>query len=161
MSASSEQFQALCPRYERTQKAPFPQIMAALILAMAPIAWVCRHQPAALIVLAGVAVTLITVGLMFHTLTVRDEGEHLAIRFGPLPVLRKRIPYSAITSVQPGRSSIIDGWGIHWVPGRGTTYNLWGFGCALLEVDGRTVRIGSDDVENLVHFLRGIIQASN
>ena len=53
-----------------------------------------------------------------------------------------------------GRSSWIDGWGIHWIPGRGYTYNLWGFSCAKLDVRGRTVRIGSDDADKLVEFLK-------
>ena len=37
------------------------------------------------------------------------------------------------------------------------TYNLWGFDCVKLEVRNRVIRIGSDDVENLVEFLRGKI----
>ena len=95
---------------------------------------------------------------MFASMTVQDEGEFLAIRYGPLPVFHRRIRYADITSVEPGRSSIIDGWGIHWVPGRGWTYNLWGFQCAMLAVRGGIVRIGSDDVDNLVGFLHGKIE---
>lgn len=92
---------------------------------------------------------------MFGSLTIRDEGEWLALRYGPLPVLRKRIRYADITSVEAGRTSIIDGWGIHYIPGRGWTYNLWGFGCARLTLGRKVIRIGSDDVDNLVRFLRG------
>jgi len=102
-------------------------------------------------------IALILVAMMFQRLTVRDEGERLALRYGPLPVFRKLIRYSDITSVEPGRSSVIDGWGIHWIPGRGFTYNLWGLDCAKLIVQGRIVRVGSDDVENLVAFLRNKI----
>ena len=43
---------------------------------------------------------------------------------------------------------------IHYFPGRGTTYNLWGFGCVKLWLGTKVIRVGSDDVENLVAFLR-------
>ena len=50
-----------------------------------------------------------------------------------------------IEDPEVGRSRLIDGWGIHWVPGRGWTYNLWGFRCVQIKHLGRTVRIGTDD----------------
>ena len=55
--------------------------------------------------------------------------------------------------MEPGRIAIIDGWGIHYIPGRGWTYNLWGFGCVKLTVRGKVVRVGTNDVENLARFL--------
>jgi hypothetical protein len=72
-----------------------------------------------------------------------------------LPVFRKRIRYLDITLVQPGHISMIDGWGIHYLPGRGWTYSLWGFDCVKLTLGRKVIRMGSDDVENLVEFLRG------
>lgn len=141
-------------QYEHTQKAPLHYIFHPVILVSMVLAWMGRDQPPIVLVTLCVAVTLILVAMMFQRLTVRDEGERLALRYGPLPVFRKLIRYSDITSVKPGRSSVIDGWGIHWIPGRGFTYNLWGFDCAKLIVQGRVVRVGSDDVENLVSFLQ-------
>jgi hypothetical protein len=85
---------------------------------------------------------------------VREEGQWLALRYGPLPVFRKSIAYDEITSFEPGRSSIIDGWGIHGIPGRGMTYNLWGFQCVVLKLGRQTVRVGTDDVPGLVQHLR-------
>lgn len=140
-------------QYEHTQRAPLHYIFYPVIVALVVLAWAGRDRPPIVLVALGVAVTLILVALMFQRLTVRDEGDRLALRYGPLPVFRKLIRYSDITSVKPGRSSIIDGWGIHWIPGRGFTYNLWGFDCAKLIVQGRIVRVGSDDVKNLVAFL--------
>ena len=49
---------------------------------------------------------------------------------------------------------LLEGWGIHWTPGRGWTYNIWGYDCVKLSLDRGTIRVGSDDVENLVSFLR-------
>ena len=72
-----------------------------------------------------------------------------------------RVRYADITSVEPGNTAIIDGWGIHWVPWRGTTYNLWGFGCVKLTVGKRVVRVGSSDVENLAVFLKTKIQVAS
>jgi hypothetical protein len=140
--------------YDHTQKAPLHLILYPIIVVSLVLAWIGRDQAAIVLSTLGVAVTLVLVALMFKQLTVRDEGHRLAIRYGPLPVFRKLIPYSDISSVEPGRSSVVDGWGIHWIPGRGFTYNLWGFSCAILTVKGRIVRVGSDDVENLVAFLR-------
>jgi hypothetical protein len=107
-----------------------------------------------MIVLIVVGATVLVAALAFGHLTIRDEPEHLALRYGPLPLFRKRIPYEAITSVEPDRSSLIDGWGIHFVPWRGWIYNLWGFDCVKIQLGRRTIRVGSDDVDNLVDFLR-------
>ena len=52
-------------------------------------------------------------GLVFGSLTICDEGDHLALRFGPLPVLFKTIRYADIIGVEVGRTRVIDGWGIH------------------------------------------------
>ena len=103
------------------------------------------------LVVAGFVMTL--VAFMFMHLTVRDEGDALAVRYGPLPVFRARFRYVEITDAESSRSSVMDGWGIHWIPGRGWTYNLWGFQCVKLRIAGNIVRIGSDDVENLLAFL--------
>jgi len=51
------------------------------------------------------------------------------------------------------RTRFIDGWGIHWIPWRGWTYNLWGFRCVRLKHLGRTIRIGTDDPEGLRDYL--------
>ncbi len=118
-------------------------------------AWLIREELAVVVLLLVITAIFVLCALMFGSLTIRDEGEWLALRYGPLPVLRKRIRYADITSVEAGRTSIIDGWGIHYIPGRGWTYNLWGFGCARLTLGRKVIRIGSDDVDNLVRFLRG------
>ena len=87
---------------------------------------------------------MVVVGLSFMQLTVRDEHDALAIRFGPLPlVLRSRYPTTKSAGRDPTARSFLDGWGIHYLPGRGTTYNIWGFDCVRVELDKRTIRIGT------------------
>jgi len=146
--------------YEKTQYAPLHYILLAVAVTSLIGAWVARGEPGEAILLVGVAAALVLVALMFGSLTVSDEGDCLALRYGPLPVFHKRIRYADITAVEPGRTSVIDGWGIHCLPGRGTTYNLWGFGCVKLSLGRKVIRVGSDDVDNLAEFLRGRIGAS-
>ena len=64
-------------------------------------------------------------GLMFGSLTISDEGDRLPLRLGPLPFVRTTIRYADITGVEIALTMIIDGWGIHYVPRRGWTYNVW------------------------------------
>jgi hypothetical protein len=137
-------------QYERTQRGKWHYLLYALTAAMLGGAWLAGEKPDAAALLVGIAAVFLLCGLMFGSLTVRDEGQWLALRYGPLPVFRKRIRYADITAVQPGRTAVIDGWGIHYIPGRGWTYNLWGFGCAKLTLGRKVIRVGSDDVDRLV-----------
>ena len=107
-------------------------------------AWLNRGQILVALIMLGVAALLLMLAFSFQRLTIRDEGAWLAIRYGPLPIFRTRIAYADISSVEPGQTSWIDGWGIHWIPGRGCTYNLWGFSCAKLARAGphRPGRLG-------------------
>ena len=43
-------------------------------------------------------------------LTVSDEGDHLLIYFGPLPLFQRRIQFSEIDKVEKGKSTLMDGW---------------------------------------------------
>jgi hypothetical protein len=89
---------------------------------------------------AGLILGLVTA--CFHKLTLTDEGDWLAIRFGPIPVFRKRIAYEDVRAVEAGRSTVFDGWGIH-----GNLWNIWGFDCVVIRLRQRIVRIGTDAVQ--------------
>jgi hypothetical protein len=86
-------------------------------------------------------------------LTIRDDGDQLSVSFGPPPVWRTQILYRDIESIDPDRSTFLDGWGVHWMPGKGMIYNVWGFDCVRVRTDNRTVRLGTNDVDTLVAFL--------
>jgi hypothetical protein len=127
-------------------------------------AWGAHSEGGALyavLLLVGVGALTAVLALCFVTLTVRDGGDALEVRFGPIPLFKKRVPYAGIESVQAARSALIDGWGVHWIPGRGWTWNLWGFECVELSVDGDTLRIGTDDAPGLERFLLGRIGATS
>jgi hypothetical protein len=140
--------------YDHTQRGWLHHILLAVAVVLLTGAWLARSDLAVTILNLSIAALFVICALMFASLRVRDEGEWLLLRFGPLPVFRKRIRYADITSVEPGRTAIIDGWGIHYIVGRGWTYNLWGFGCVKLTLGKKVIRIGSDDVDNLAGFLR-------
>jgi len=140
-------------KYEHTQKSPlfwiFPTAgCGILVVGMASVAAVVS------------CAALILIALCFGRLTVSDKGDSVSIRFGPLPVFGARFDYSEITDAGPARSTFLDGWGIHWVPGRGRIYNIWGFDCVRITVRDKTVRIGTDDVNGLLQLLKKRTEAS-
>lgn len=96
----------------------------------------------------------------FATLTIRDEGDQLIAQFGPLPLIKKRIQIADITQVDVGRSSFLDGWGIHYVPTRGWIYNIAGFDCVSIQMKGSTFRLGTDDPKDLTAYLQARINTS-
>jgi hypothetical protein len=144
--------------YERIQHGGWHYLLLAIAGVMIVVAPFGRGQPAATVVMLTVAAILVIAALMFGSLTIRDEGQWLALRYGPLPLLRKRIRYADITAVEPGRISVVDGWGIHYILGRGWTYNLWGFGCVKLSLGRKVIRVGSGDVDGLTRFLCGKLE---
>lgn len=141
--------------YEHTQRAPLHWLLHLLAIGMIAAAWAAFGEaPFVALILGPVSILFFLLGLMFAHLHVCDEGDSLSVKFGPLRLFGTRIEYTDISSVESARSALIDGWGIHRIPGRGWTFNLWGFDCVELVVKGRTVRIGTDDGDNLVQFLR-------
>ena len=62
-------------------------------------------------------------------------------------------------TVKAARSDALDGWGIHWILGRGVIYNVWGFDCVRIQMGKKIVRVGTDDVEGLLSFLRTKVQS--
>ncbi len=140
--------------YEHTQKAPLGSLLIGGGIVVALAAWVLRVPEGPIgAVPAIVAAALVFTGLCFGRLTVRDGGDALEVRFGPLPLFGTRIPYAAVERAEVSRSDLLDGWGLHWLPGRGVIYNLWGFGCVRIVLGKKTVRVGTDDPEALAAFL--------
>ncbi len=140
--------------YEHTQRAPLHWILYPFGIVSLWGAWVTHKESVAVAgILVAAGVLFFLLGSMFMHLRVIDEGDSLSVRYGPLPCFGTRIRYEDITSAEQARSSFIDGWGIHYIPGRGWTYNLWGFDCVVLVVNGRKLRIGTNDAANLAQFL--------
>jgi hypothetical protein len=139
-------------RYEHTQRAPIG-LLFGTVAAGAAVAALLVEDRALSVVLLFLAVVFALFVLLFSQLTVRDEPDHLRVRFGPVSLAGTNVRYDRVRALRRARSKVIDGWGIHWVPGRGWTYNLWGFDCVELQTERGLLRIGTDDPEGLVHHL--------
>lgn len=147
-------------QYSHTQRGPLSWILAVIGLA-GLIAAVANSGDWRIALPAGIfGGVMVVLSLCFGTLTTEDVGDALKVSFGPVPLFFKRVPYHSITSAEPATSRLIDGWGIHYVPGRGWIYNLWGWDCVRLDVDGRPIRIGSDDADNLAAFIQSKLAQS-
>ena len=140
--------------YEHTQRGALHLILLGIAAAVGIGAIVLGGIPPAKFGLMSLSVALALVAACFAQLTVRDRGDRLTVRYGWLPLFGWSCRWEDIESAEPGRSAWIDGWGMHWVPGRGITINLWGLDCVVLCVKGRTVRIGTDDPAGLTDYVR-------
>lgn len=146
-------------RYEHTQYGPLHLVLLGPAAAMFAVAAVAPVTSLRVVMLVAGAFMLV-LAASFRKLTVRDGGDRLLIEFGPLPLVRKSVLYSEIEEVDSGRKTTLDSWGAHYMPGRGWTYSLWGFGCVVLRVaGGKTLRVGTDDPEGLAAFLAARGQA--
>jgi hypothetical protein len=127
-------------------------ILYVSALACFVLAWLLGETPG---VYVGVSVGLLIALLAsaFHHLTVVDQGDRLAIRFGPVPLFHRIVPYVNIEKVQVGRTLVLDGWGIHYSIRGGWVWNLWGRDCVVVRLKKGLLRIGTDDAEGLARFL--------
>jgi multisubunit Na+/H+ antiporter MnhB subunit len=145
------------PGYSHTQKAPLCLILYGSALLCCALAWTVGSAPGGFIA-AAVGLVIALLATAFHHLTVEDQGDRLAIRFGPLPLFRRTVWYADIDSVEVGRTLILDGWGIHYSVRGGWVWNLWGRDCVVVRLkNGGVLRIGTDDAPNLARFLEGKI----
>lgn len=141
------------PGYSHTQQAPLCLILYGSALLCFALAWMVGSAPGSFIAVAvGLLIALLAPA--FHHLTVEDQGDRLAIRFGPLPLFRRSLWYADIEKVEVGRTLILDGWGIHYSVRGGWVWNLWGRDCVVVRLkNGGVLRIGTDDAANLARFL--------
>ncbi|MCP4119397.1 MAG: hypothetical protein GY737_29165 [Desulfobacteraceae bacterium] len=139
--------------YEHTQRSWLGWILTAAGFCLMIIAMLFTDRTVAGATLFMVTLVLLFASLFFSTLTVRDAGDHLSLTFGPVPVFRAYIVYSEISGVDRARSSLLDGWGIHYIPWRGWTYNIWGFKCVRIRMAQGAVRVGTNDQDALVALL--------
>lgn len=145
------------PEYSHTQKAPLCLILYVSALACFLLVFIIGERPGFYIG-GGVGLLIALLGPCFHHLTVEQQGDVLAIRFGPVPLFRRTVRYTDIASVEIGRTLLLDGWGIHLSIRGGWVWNLWGRTCVVVRFkNGGTLRIGTDDAGNLAGFLEGKI----
>jgi hypothetical protein len=113
------------------------------------LAWVLRKEPIIPYVFLPTGLFMFVLAASFHHLIVVDECDRLAVQFGPVPLFRRTVRYEDIEEVEVGRTTILDGWGIHLSLRGGWVWNLWGRDCVMLKLRRGKLRIGTDDAENL------------
>ena len=138
--------------YDHTQRAPLGLLMGTASLCTLVLG-LGQDDETARVLLLALAIVFAAIVAMFSQLSVREEPDRLRVRFGPLPWCGTDVRYEGVRALRRARSRLIDGWGIHWLPGRGWTYNLWGFDCVELQTPRGIVRIGTDDPDGLVQHL--------
>lgn len=143
--------------YEHTQKGHLDSLLLGVVFAISAAAIFMHAIAPAFYIMMATAAVIFVAALAFVRMTVAGDDEGLSVRYGPLPLFRKRIPYAKITGAKRARTSLIDGWGIHYCPGRGWTYNLWGYECVELQLGKKKLRIGSDDPDGLLSFVQSRI----
>ncbi len=142
--------------YDHVQRGRFHLLLLALatLCALGGYWLGDREAGAPRLILVVTAGAMGFVAFCIRWLRVRDLGDTLLVHFGPIPLLRRRVDYRRITTVERGRSLLLEGWGVHYLPGRGWTWNLWGRDTVVVHLGVSTLRIGTDDPEGLLEFLR-------
>jgi len=129
-------------------------LLYGIALLFLVVGWLLRDEPVVQRVLPIAGALVLILAASFHHLTVEDEGDRLSISFGPIPLFRKAVAYNDITSVEVGRTTLLDGWGIHMSSRGGWVWNLWGRDCVVLHLQKGVLRVGTDDAPKLVEFVR-------
>lgn len=142
--------------YTHTQQAPLCLMLYASALLCLVLGWVVS-ETSGIYVAVSLGLLIALLAPAFHHLTVVDKGDHLAIRFGPVPLFGRTVQYADIEKVEVGRTLVLDGWGIHYSIRGGWVWNLWGRDCVAVHLKNGVLRIGTDDAENLARFLEGKI----
>jgi len=142
------------PTYHHTQKSPLCLLLYALAASLLVLGYVLRAVPTILWTFPIVGLLMLALATSFHHLVVKDQGDMLLIGFGPVSLFRRTVRYADVMSVEVGRTTILDGWGIHLSLKGGWVWNIWGRDCVVLRLKNSGIlRIGTDDSANLVHFL--------
>lgn len=138
--------------YRHTQTSPLGLAFAVAALGCA-VAVAFVHRELERTVCLTMAVVAGLVAGMFSRLSIAETQDRLRVRFGPLPLWGTSVRYDRVRELRRARSTLLDGLGVHWFPGRGWTFNLWGFDCIEVRTDGGWVRLGTDDPDGLLQHL--------
>lgn len=94
--------------------------------------------------------------LLISTLTIEVRSDAVWILFGPVHLVRKKIPLENILGFSRVVTPWYYGWGIRYIK-HGTLYNISGFEGVEITLPGtRRIRIGTDDREGLVEAIETV-----
>ncbi len=143
--------------YSHVQHAPLCLLIYVLAVVFLVLGLVLNTEPPIPWLFPPIGLLMLVLAASFHHLTVEDQGDRLSVSFGPIPLFRRTIRYDDIISVEIGRTTVLDGWGIHMSLRGGWVWNLWGRDCVVLQHRKGILRIGTDDAANLAAFLNQTI----
>lgn len=143
--------------YYHKQSAPLSLILYGLAAVFWVTGWLLRHEPAQPVLLSVVGLMVLGLGPCFHHLIIFDGGDHLVVRFGPFPLFQRRIRYVDIRELEIGRTTVLEGLGMHMSLRGGWVWNIWGRDCVVIHLQSGIIRVGTNDAENLVRFLESRI----
>ena len=97
---------------------------------------------------------LVSMLILFSSLTVKITREELIWYFGP-GLWKYRMKLRDIRSVATIRTHPAEGFGIRWWPGKGTLYNVSGRQAVqVVRKDGKIRRIGTNEPKKLAQVLQ-------
>lgn len=147
--------------YKHTQRAPLCLLLYPIGVALLLLGWVSSTEPAIQWMFSVAGLLFLILATSFHSLTVEDKGDRLSVSFGPTPLFRRTVLYTDIVSVDTGRTTLLDGWGIHMSLRGGWVWNLWGRDCVVLDLREGVLRVGTDDAERLSDYVKTRLSESH
>ena len=139
--------------YKHVQYAPLCLLLYVLAVVFIVLGLVMDTAPPIPWLFPPIGLFMLVLAASFHHLTVDDQVDRLSVSFGPVPLFRRSIKYADIISAEIGRTTVLDGWGIHMSLRGGWVWNLWGRDCVVLQHRKGILRVGTDDAGNLAAFL--------
>jgi len=90
------------PGYSHTQKVQLCLLIYALAVVFLALGWFVQDAPSIQWLFSPIGLLMLVLAASFHHLSVMDQGDDLAIRFGPVPLFRRNVPYADIETVEVG-----------------------------------------------------------
>lgn len=127
-------------------------ILSVLLIAFSLCVWQFSKGQMEASAFIAIALTLCVVSLLFGTMSVMVSKEKLTWYFG-IGFWTKKLNLAVIQDARPVKNKGWWGWGIRYYGG-GWLYNVSGLGAVELTlIDGKRLRIGSDEPDQLAQFL--------
>jgi hypothetical protein len=133
--------------YQHIQKAKYLLVSVGAVGAVFAILGATMH-PAFFVALP----ILLLIGWLFHSLSIEVADAKLRWWFGP-GLIRKQAPRAEIASVKVVRTSLLEGWGIHYSR-FGWLYNASGLDAIAITLkNGEHFVLGTDEPHKLAEAL--------